>query len=70
MRKHQILVVDDEPAIVRLVKSKLVADGYAVESANSGEMALEYIENERPDLIILDVMMPGIDGYETLRRIR
>ncbi len=70
MRKHQILVVDDEPAIVRLVKSKLVADGYAVESANSGEMALEFLEDERPDLIILDVMMPGIDGYETLRRIR
>ena len=70
MRKHQILVVDDEPAIVRLVKSKLVADGYAVETANSGEMALEFLENERPDLIVLDVMMPGIDGYETLRRIR
>ncbi|MCC6945940.1 MAG: response regulator transcription factor [Thermomicrobiales bacterium] len=70
MRKHLILVVDDEPAIVRLVKSKLVADGYAVETANSGETALEFLDNERPDLIVLDVMMPGIDGYETLRRIR
>jgi DNA-binding response OmpR family regulator len=70
MRKRLILVVDDEPAIVRLVRSKLLADGYAVETAGSGEEALEFLENERPDLIVLDLMMPGIDGFETLRRVR
>ncbi|HEY7031538.1 MAG TPA: response regulator transcription factor [Thermomicrobiales bacterium] len=70
MRKHLILVVDDEPAIVRLVRAKLLADGYAVATAGRGEEALEFLENERPDLIVLDLMMPGMDGFETLRRIR
>jgi two-component system KDP operon response regulator KdpE len=70
MRKHVVLVVDDEPAIVRLVRAKLQSDGRAVISANSGEEALKVLEDERPDLIVLDVMMPGIDGFETLRRIR
>jgi two-component system KDP operon response regulator KdpE len=70
MRKQLILVVDDEPAIVRLVRAKLQADGYAVISAGRGEEALSLLDNERPDLVILDLMMPGIDGFETLRRIR
>ena len=70
MRKHLILVVDDEPAIVRLVRTKLQADGYAVITASRGEDALTILEHERPDLIVLDLMMPGIDGFETLRRIR
>src|SRR6266508_2478525 len=70
MRKHLILVVDDEPAIVRLVRTKLQADGYAVITADRGEKALEILEDERPDLVVLDLMMPGIDGFETLRRIR
>ena len=66
MRKHVVLVVDDEPAIVRLVRAKLQSDGRAVIAANSGEEALKILEDERPDLIVLDVMMPGIDGFETL----
>src|SRR5688572_22445154 len=70
MRKHLILVVDDEPAIVRLVRAKLQADGYATLTASRGEEALAMLDDERPDLIILDLMMPGMDGYETLRRIR
>jgi len=70
MRKHLVLVVDDEPPIVRLVRAKLQADGYAVITAGSGEEALTVLEDERPDLVILDLMMPGIDGFETLRRIR
>lgn len=70
MRKHLVLVVDDEPAISRLVRAKLQSDGRSVFTASSGEEALGLLEDERPDLIILDVMMPGIDGFETLRRIR
>jgi two-component system KDP operon response regulator KdpE len=70
MRKWLVMVVDDEPPIVRLVRAKLQADGYAVISATRGEEALELLENERPDLIVLDLMMPGMDGFETLRHIR
>lgn len=70
VRKKQILVVDDEPAIVRLVRVKLEADGYAVLTASRGEEALELVESDRPDLVILDLMMPDMDGTETLRRIR
>jgi two-component system KDP operon response regulator KdpE len=70
MRKQMVMVVDDEPAIVRLVRATLQAAGYAVIDATRGEEALARLEDERPDLIVLDVMMPGIDGFETLRRIR
>ena len=70
MRKQLVLVVDDEPAIVRLVRAKLQADGYAVVTAGRGEEALTLLEDQRPDLVVLDLMMPGIDGFETLRRIR
>jgi two-component system KDP operon response regulator KdpE len=69
-RKHLILVVDDEPPIVRLVKAKLRLDGYEVITASRGDEALEILEEETPDLIVLDVMMPDMDGFETLRRIR
>ena len=70
VRNQRILVVDDEPAIVRLVRATLQVDGYAVVAADGGEQALQLLENERPDLVILDLMMPGMDGFETLRRIR
>jgi two-component system KDP operon response regulator KdpE len=70
MRKHLILIVDDEAAILRLTRAKLQADGYAVITAGRGEEALDLVESDRPDLVLLDLMMPGIDGYETLRRIR
>jgi len=70
MRKHLILAVDDEPAIVRLVRAKLQADGYAVITADRGAAALAVLDEQRPDLVVLDLMMPGMDGFETLRRIR
>jgi two-component system KDP operon response regulator KdpE len=70
MRKWLIMVVDDEPPIVRLVRAKLQADGYGVVTASRGEEALKLLDDERPDLIILDVMMPGMDGFETLRHVR
>ena len=70
MRKNLILVVDDEPPIVRLVKAKLRVDGYEVITASHGEEALQVLQQESPDLVVLDVMMPDMDGFETLRRIR
>ena len=70
MPKRLILVVDDEPPIVRLVRAKLQVDGYEVITAGRGEEALAALEDGRPDLVVLDLMMPGMDGFETLRRIR
>ena len=65
-----ILVVDDEPAIITVVRERLERDGFSVRTAASGEEALEHLETEPADLIILDVMLPGIDGLEVLRRLR
>jgi two-component system KDP operon response regulator KdpE len=70
MAKHLILLVDDDVPILRLVRAKLQADGYSVMTAGSGQEALAALEQERPDLVVLDLMMPGMDGFETMRRIR
>ena len=70
MAKHLILVVDDEVPILRLVRAKLQADGYSVMTAGSGQEALAALEQERPDLVVLDLMMPGMDGFETMQGIR
>ena len=70
MRKQLILIADDDPPILRLVRTKLQAEGYGVLTATNGREALEVFENERPDLVILDVMMPVMDGLETMRQIR
>ncbi|MFH1046124.1 MAG: response regulator [Candidatus Omnitrophota bacterium] len=60
----KILVVDDEPHIVKLVESRLRASGYEVICAFDGKMALETARKEKPDLIILDLMLPQMDGYK------
>ena len=65
-----ILVADDDAPILRLVRAKLQADGYSVLTALNGQEALELFERERPDLVILDLMMPIVDGFETMQRIR
>ncbi|HEV2072187.1 MAG TPA: response regulator transcription factor [Thermomicrobiales bacterium] len=70
MRKQLVLVVDDEASIVRLLRATLEADGFGVATADRGPTALNIINTERPDLVVLDVMMPEMDGFETLRRIR
>lgn len=70
MNGGTILVVDDEPQIRRVMRTTLTSSGYEITEARSGEEALEKIRNERPDLILLDVNMPGIGGLEACREIR
>jgi two-component system KDP operon response regulator KdpE len=65
-----ILVVDDEPQIRRVMRATLSAQGYVISEAKTGEEAVESIRNERPDLILLDVNMPGMGGIEACREIR
>src|SRR6478752_2143850 len=63
----RILIVDDEPAIVELLEEHLQSEGYDTEHAFSGEEALLRLEKSAPDLVILDLMLPGMDGYEVCR---
>ena len=65
-----ILVVDDEPRYVRAIQVNLEASGYEVLAARDGETAIELAASGTPDLILLDIRMPGLDGYEVCRRIR
>jgi len=65
-----ILVVDDEPRIIEAVAMNLELEGYRVSGASNGYEALKKLTKEVPDLVILDIMMPEMDGFETLRKIR
>ena len=67
---QRILIVDDEDKIRSLVGSYLRSEGYQVEEAATGESAVEQVKSRAPDLVILDLRLPGIDGLETLRQIR
>lgn len=68
--KTTILVVDDETRMVRFIKMNLDLEGYITLEANSGMQALDKVRDYNPDLVLLDVEMPGMDGFETLQRIR
>jgi two-component system cell cycle response regulator len=68
--KHRILIVDDDPLNIKLLKAKLPARKYDTLSALNGEQALLTAMNELPDLILLDIMMPGLDGFEVSRRLK
>lgn len=70
MNKTKILVVDDDPTMVKLINVNLKLNNYAVMEAVSGEQALEIVSKDPLDLVVLDIMMPGVDGWEVLRRIR
>ncbi|MFH1279891.1 MAG: response regulator [Candidatus Eisenbacteria bacterium] len=70
MSQHRILVVDDEPAITASLAYCLEQEGYRVLVAENGEEAARTVIREVPDLIISDITMPGVDGYEFCRRIR
>jgi two-component system KDP operon response regulator KdpE len=70
MKSATILVVDDEPQIRRVLRATLSADGYTIVEARDGQEALEKLRDERPDLVLMDVNMPILDGLEACRQIR
>ena len=70
MENHHILIVEDEESLLKLESILLSSKGYKVTGVRDGLAALSEIEKCRPDLILLDIMMPGIDGFEVCRRIK
>jgi DNA-binding response OmpR family regulator len=69
-RQPAVLIVDDEPRIVRFVRSELEAEGYRTFAATDGTSALDLLEAEQPSVVVLDLVLPDLDGFEVLRRIR
>jgi CheY-like chemotaxis protein len=67
---HSILVVDDDPEIVTLLSTRLSRRGYKISTASDGTRALELVKKELPDLVLLDVMMPGKSGWEVARALK
>jgi DNA-binding response OmpR family regulator len=70
MSGEKVLIVDDEPEIVELISLYLVRDGYEVISANNGQQVFDVVLQHKPDLIILDILLPGMDGIEVCRQLR
>ncbi len=70
MEEKTILVVDDEERNIKLIKAMLGLESYRLSEAMNGEEALSLVEQEKPDLILLDVMMPGLDGFEVCKRLK
>jgi two-component system, sensor histidine kinase and response regulator len=70
MERHKILVVDDEERNIKLLKAYLIAKQYETAEASNGEEALRVVNDFNPDLVLLDVMMPGIDGFEVCKRLK
>ncbi len=68
--KHRILLVDDEPDILEFIRYNLTREGYEVYTAENGKVALEIAQKQKPHLILLDMMMPVMDGIQTCRAIR
>ncbi len=70
MAKNKILIVDDEKDTLLMLEKRLIAEGYFVLSADNGKDAITIAKSKRPDLIILDVLMPGMDGSEVAERLK
>lgn len=70
MAKFKVLLVDDEEEFVTALAERLTIRGYSPQVAFTGEQALNLLENEQPDVMVLDLKMPGIDGLEVLRRVK
>src|SRR5258706_11126295 len=69
-KPHSILVVDDDPEIVTLLSTRLGKRGYKITTASDGARALELAKQDKPDLVLLDVMMPGKSGWEVARTLK
>jgi DNA-binding response OmpR family regulator len=69
-RDRSVLVVEDEPRILRFLSISLRASGYNVVSTMRGDQAIDLVKSEKPDIIILDVFLPGADGFEVLKELR
>ena len=70
MARKKILIIDDEPDIRDMVSVRLMANGYDVVTASDGEEGLKQVESQKPDLIIVDITMPGIDGYTFVKILK
>ena len=70
MKRFRVLVVDDEERIVNFLRAKLKASGYDVLTASNGVEGIEQVEGQEPDLVVLDLLMPRMDGFETLKQLR
>jgi DNA-binding response OmpR family regulator len=70
MHAPLVFVADDDPLLLGLLEHKLAGAGFRVESAADGQAALEGVRRSRPDCVVLDAMMPVMDGFETLRRLK
>ena len=70
MAKEQILIVDDDSHILKTLGRRLISEKFEIATAHSGESAIEKTHKLKPDLIILDLVMPGINGYEVCRRLK
>lgn len=68
--KKKILIVEDEPELLKLESILLASKGYEVKGVMDGPSALEAVASTKPDLVLLDIMLPGIDGYEVCRQIK
>jgi DNA-binding response OmpR family regulator len=69
-RKQCVLVIDDQPKILRFIEINLKLHGFSVITTTSGEKALKLVESEKPDLILLDIVMPDSDGFNVLKKLR
>lgn len=70
MAKKKVLIVEDEESLLKLESILLTSKGFEVKGVSNGKAALEYLEEEKPDLILLDIMLPEIDGFEVCQRIK
>jgi DNA-binding response OmpR family regulator len=70
VKQFRVLIVDDEPRIIKFLNLKLKASGYEVLTASNGVQAVTQVRAQEPDLMVLDVVMPGLDGFEALKQIR
>jgi DNA-binding response OmpR family regulator len=70
MNNHRILVVDDEPRYLRLMEANLSTEGFQVIKATNGQEAVDKVATQQPDLVLLDIMMPVLDGFQSCERIR